>query len=217
MADQNSSGAPGGAEEKVVTTTPQEVTRVPLAEASDSALVVSIGRYRQEALAEVYRRHAGAVFGLAKRILNEQPLAEEIVQEVFLRLWNTPDRFDPERGSLRSFLLAQAHGRAVDALRSNTARRRREQNDARATAEAGYDLEHEVWDLAVAEGVRQALDVLPSEERQAIELAYWGGRTYREVASELGAPEGTVKSRIRSGLHRMRSALAEAGIPAWND
>jgi RNA polymerase sigma-70 factor, ECF subfamily len=189
----------------------------PLSEASDSALVVSIARYRQEALAEAYRRHGGAVYGLAKRILNEEAVAEEIVQEVFLRLWNTPDRFDPERGSLRSYLLAQAHGRAVDALRSNVARRRREESDARATAEGGYDLEHEVWDLAVADGVRDALQGLPSEERRAIELAYWGGRTYREVATALGTPEGTVKSRIRSGLHRMRKALAEAGIPAWTE
>jgi RNA polymerase sigma-70 factor (ECF subfamily) len=188
-----------------------------LSDASDSALVVAIARYRQEALAEAYRRHGGAVFGLAKRVLSEESVAEEIVQEIFLRLWNAPDRFDPERGSLRSYLLAQAHGRAVDALRSNTARRRREEADVRATAEAGYDLEREVWDLAMADGVRHALSVLSSEERRAIELAYWGGRTYREVAIVLGAPEGTVKSRIRSGLHRMRTALAEAGIPAWTE
>jgi RNA polymerase sigma-70 factor (ECF subfamily) len=92
------------------------------------------------------------------------------------------------------------------------ARRRREERDARATAEAGYDLEHEVWDLAVADHVKQAVAGLPEDERRAIELAYFGGRSYREVAVMLGAPEGTVKSRIRAGLKRMRPSLVDAGI-----
>lgn len=187
----------------------------PLSDVSDAALVVAIGRWRQEALAEAYRRHAGAVYGLARRVLNDSTLGEEIVQEVFLRLWNTPDRFDPERGSLRSFLLAQAHGRAVDLLRSDTARRQREEREARATAEAGYDIEHEVWDLAVADRLKEVLSTLPDDERKAIELAYWGGQTYREVAAALGAPEGTVKSRIRAGLRRMRGNLADVGSGTW--
>jgi RNA polymerase sigma-70 factor (ECF subfamily) len=182
-----------------------------LAEASDGTLVVSIGRFHEDALAEVYRRHAGAVFGLARRVLSDATTAEEIVQEVFLRLWNDPARFDPERGSLRSFLLAQTHGRAVDLLRSDSSRRNRETREARAAATAGYDIEHEVWDLAVADRVRQAIAVLPDDERQAIELAYFGGHTYREVAVKLGAPEGTVKSRIRVGLKRMRSTLVDIG------
>ena len=182
---------------------------VPLTDVSDSVLVLAIGRYRDDALAEAYRRHGGAVFALARRVLFDATRAEEVVQEVFLRLWNAPDRFDPERGTLRSFLLAQTHGRAVDVLRSETSRRNREERDARATAEAGYDLEHEVWDLAVADRVREALATLPVDERRAIELAYFGGRTYREVAAELGAPEGTVKSRIRVGLRRLREALGD--------
>ena len=97
-----------------------------LTEASDAALVVAIGRWRQDALAEAYRRHAGAVFGLASRVVSARTLAEEVVQEVFLRLWDTPDRFDPERGSLRSYLLAQCHGRSVDLVRSEQSRRTRE-------------------------------------------------------------------------------------------
>lgn len=175
-------------------------------------LVLSIARYDQEALAEAYRRHAGAVFGLARRLLIEQALAEEIVQEVFLRLWNDPTRFDPERGTLRSFLLTQAHGRAVDLLRADGARRRREERDAHRTAESGYDLEREIWDLTTSEHVRRSLDVLNDDERQAIEMAYFGGFTYREVASRLDQPEGTVKSRIRTGLKRLRQELAAAGI-----
>ena len=185
---------------------------IDLQDASDASLVVAIGRWRQDALAEAYRRHAGAVFALARRLLAEGSLAEEIVQEVFLRLWNNPDRFDPERGSLRSYLLAQAHGRAVDLLRSETSRRRREEREVRRTAEAGYDVELEVWDLAVADHVKEALATLPIEERRAIELAYFGGHTYREVAALLGQPEGTVKSRIRAGLRRLRGSLVEAGI-----
>jgi RNA polymerase sigma-70 factor (ECF subfamily) len=182
--------------------------------ASDAALVVAIGRWRQDALAEAYRRHGGAVFGLAQRVVGDRTLAEEVVQEVFLRLWNKPDRFDPERGSLRSFLLAQCHGRSVDLIRSESARRTREQREHRERAEAGYDLEHEVWDLAVGEQVREALAQLPIDERRAIELAYFGGHSYREVAELLGQPEGTVKSRIRSGLHRLRGGLTKAGIGA---
>lgn len=187
---------------------------IPLLDFSDGALVVAIGRWREDALAEAYRRHAGAVFGLARRVLNDPTRAEEIVQEVFLRLWNAPDRFDPERGSLRSFLLAQTHGRAVDLLRSETSRRDREQREARSAAEAGYDIEHEVWDLAVADRVKEALATLPDDERQAIQLAYFAGHTYREVATLLDAPEGTVKSRIRVGLKRMRGELSDIGVGA---
>jgi RNA polymerase sigma-70 factor, ECF subfamily len=178
---------------------------------SDAALVVAIGRYEQAALAEAYRRHAGAVFGLARRLLDDRGQSEEIVQEIFLRLWNEPHRFDPERGSLRSFLLAGTHGRAVDVLRSETSRRRREERDARVTVTPRYDVDLEVSDLALAEAVRTALGTLADDERRAIQLAYFGGRTYREVAEALGQPEGTVKSRIRTGLRRMRAELAAAG------
>jgi RNA polymerase sigma-70 factor (ECF subfamily) len=180
--------------------------------ASDAQLVVAIGRWRQEALAEAYRRHAGAVFALASRVLASKNLAEEVVQEVFLRLWHNAERFDPERGTLRSWLLAQSHGRAVDLLRSETARKGREEREHRGRAEAGYDLEHEVWDITVAEQVRDALGALPTEERKAIELAYFKGLTYREVATALEQPEGTVKSRIRAGLKRLREGLADAGL-----
>ena len=181
-------------------------------EVSDAQLVVSIARFSEVALAEVYRRHGGAVFGLAKRVLNNPTEAEDVTQEVFLRLWNQPDRFDAARGSLRSYLLAQTHARAVDAVRSSTSRRLREARQAMRTAEAGYDMQHEVWDLAVAEQVAGAMGELPVEERRAIELAYFDGHTYREVARLLGQPEGTVKSRIRNGMRRMRAALADRGV-----
>jgi RNA polymerase sigma-70 factor (ECF subfamily) len=183
-----------------------------LRETSDAALVVAVGRWREDALAEAYRRHAGAVYALARRVLKDAARAEEIVQEVFLRLWNHPERFDPERGALRPFLLAQAHGRAVDALRSESSRRRREERGAEERAEGGYDIEREVSDLAIAGQVKDAVRTLPDGERRAIELAYFGGLTYREVADRLGAPEGTVKTRIRAGLRRMRGTLVDSGI-----
>jgi RNA polymerase sigma-70 factor (ECF subfamily) len=181
-------------------------------EVSDAQLVISIARFSEVALAEAYRRHGGAVYGLAKRVLSNPTEAEDVTQEVFLRLWNQPDRYDAARGSLRSFLLAQAHARAVDAVRSSSSRRARESRDALRTAEAGYDMQHEVWDLAVAEHVAGAMGELPEEERRAIELAYFDGHTYREVAQLLGQPEGTVKSRIRNGMRRMRATLADRGV-----
>lgn len=179
---------------------------------SDASLVTAIGRFHPEALAEAYRRHSGAVHGLARRILQDPALAEETTQEIFLRLWDRPEKYDPDRGSLRSFLLAHAHGRSVDLIRAESSRRTRQDNQARLTAEAGPSLEDEVWEMALAEHVRAALTSLTDSERQAIELAYFGGHTYRDVAQLLGEPEGTIKSRIRSGLKRLRGTLAAAGV-----
>lgn len=184
----------------------------PLEDLGDAQLVVLVGRYGDAALAEVYRRHGRAVYGLARRVLGDASEAEDVTQEVFLHLWRDPSRFDPARGALRTFLLTQAHGRAVDVVRSRSARAQREARDARATAHASYDIEREVSDMALAEQVADALDALPADERAAIDLAYFGGHTYREVATLLSAPEGTVKSRIRHGLQKMRSALTEGGV-----
>ena len=171
-----------------------------------------MGRSSQEALAEAYRRHSRAVYGLARRILRDDSLAEEITQEVFLRLWNGPEKFDASRGSLRSFLLAHTHGRSVDLIRSETARRTREDTDARLESGSGRSIEEEVWDMALADYVKDALSALAVDERRAIELAYFGGHTYRETAEILGEPEGTIKSRIRSGLKRLHGPLTAAGV-----
>lgn len=179
---------------------------------SDEALAIAIARYEQLALAEAFKRHAGAVFALARRLLVDRAKAEEVVQEVFLRLWNDPTRFDPARGSLRGYLLVDTHGRAVDLLRSDTSRREREERDARRMAASSYDLELEVGDLVVSQKVRGALEQLPEGERAAIEVAYFGGFTFREVAARLDLPEGTVKSRIRSGLRRLHRELVAAGV-----
>lgn len=184
---------------------------VDLTQASDAVLVMAISRWDEAALAEVYHRHARPVFSLARRVLGEQGAAEEVVQEVFLRLWNEPQRFDPDRGRLRTYLLAQCHGRSVDRVRSDVARRRREDNESRAERNRPRprSLDEEVIELIANERVRAAVELLPADERAAIQLAYFGGRSYREAAAELGQPEGTVKSRIRAGLGRLRETLAE--------
>jgi RNA polymerase sigma-70 factor (ECF subfamily) len=179
---------------------------------SDEQLVVAIARSREDALAEAYRRHGGAVFGLAKRVTGSVKDAEDITQDLFVRLWSEPERYDAARGSLRTFLLNRTHGRAVDVVRARTSRETREERDARETASAPYDLERQVWDLALADLVSRALDSLPEEERRSIELAYFDGRSYREVAVLLAEPEGTIKSRIRNGLRRMRASLREHGV-----
>jgi RNA polymerase sigma-70 factor (ECF subfamily) len=179
---------------------------------SDAALVVAIGRFDESALRELYDRHGGAVFALARRLLNSRTLAEEVAQEIFLRLWNRPERFDPDRGTLRSFLLADTHGRSIDLLRSEAARRERETKEGRMAPTPSFNLESEVLANVQAETVRNALAELSDGERNAIELAYFGGYTYREVAEQLGEPEGTVKSRIRTGMKRLRGHLASAGV-----
>jgi RNA polymerase sigma-70 factor (ECF subfamily) len=187
-------------------------------QASDASLVLGVARWHQSALAEIYRRHAGAVHALARRVIRSDPAAEEVTQEVFLDLWRGPERFDPQRGTLRSYLLARTHGKSVDFVRAEIARRAREDRTSREIVSAGYDIDREVWDMAVADQVKEALRSLPDDLRVPIELAYFGGRTYREVAEMLEEPEGTVKSRIRSGLKRLRASLAERGVaPAGAD
>ncbi len=183
-----------------------------LTEASDTVLVLAIGRWNQEALAEAFRRFAGSVFAVANKILRDEGAASEITHDAFVWLWHEPDHFDPERGGLRAYLLNFAHSRAVDRLRSERRRAKREENDARADSATSYDVEREVWALTLVSKVREAVAALPEGERRVIECAYFGGYTYRETADILGEPEGTVKSRIRSGLRRLETTLVEAGV-----
>jgi RNA polymerase sigma-70 factor (ECF subfamily) len=164
-----------------------------------------------EAMRSLYRIYGGELFGFANRSLGDRGLAEEIVQEVFLRLWEHPERFDGIRGSLRAFLLMETHARSVDRIRAEERRRQREER-AHRDADTTYVLDLELRDLTVAEQIRQAVAELTDQEREAIELAYFGGKTYRQVAQLLEQPEGTIKSRIRTGLMRLRHRLLEQGI-----
>jgi RNA polymerase sigma-70 factor (ECF subfamily) len=179
---------------------------------SDAALVVAVGRFDESALATLYSRHGGAVFALSRRLLNRRDLAEEVTQEIFMRLWTRPERFDADRGTLRSFLLSDTHGRSVDLLRSELARKAREEREGRLAPAPAKDVEGEVLSRVTNDKVRQALGALSENERSAIALAYFGGYSYRQVAEELGEPEGTIKSRIRSGMKRLKGELAAAGV-----
>jgi len=183
-----------------------------MAELTDEALAVATAGGDHGALEAVYRRHGGAVLGLARRVLRNPALAEEVAQEVFVRFWRDPGRFDPERAPLRAFLLRDAHGRAVDFLRTEVARRAREEREQSQASDRVPGPEQEVWSSIRSERVRSALQKLPAEEREAVVLAFYGGLTYQEVARRLGEPEGTVKSRIRRGLERLRGPLLQEGV-----
>ena len=177
-------------------------------ELDDAELVVRIGRRDERALGEVLRRHRDPTIAFARRLVADDALAEDVAQEVFLRLWQQPERYDRQRGALRAFLLAQTHGRAIDRVRSETARRRREQRDAAVSEDRQHSAEEPVVGRAVADEVRRALAALSEQEQKAVELAYFDGHSYREVARMLDLPEGTVKGRIRSALSKLRESLA---------
>lgn len=172
----------------------------------DCEIVAGIADGRTDALSTAYTRHSRAVFELARSVVVQRPLAEEVVQDVFLRLWNEPDRYDAARGSLRAYLLTITYGRSVDLARSEGARRRREEREARL-AGRGAPAGPPEAELADAHEVRAAMQQLRTGEREAIALAYFLGYSYREVAAKLGVPEGTIKNRIRKGLARLREEL----------
>jgi RNA polymerase sigma-70 factor (ECF subfamily) len=174
--------------------------------AEDAALVAGVVDGDQTALESIYRNYGGAVKFVARKVLKDDALAEDVVQDVFVSFWKAPAKFDADRGSLRTYLLTIAHRRAVDVVRSEEARTRRQ--DATSLEET-VDLEHEVWVRNQSEKVREAVAGLGEDERKAISLAYFGGLTYVEVAKQLDEPEGTVKSRIRSGMKKLSTALAE--------
>ena len=176
---------------------------------TETDLVAAISAGDETALKAVYDHHGGAVYGLALRITKNSSLAEDVTQEVMLRLWRNPEKFEPGRGTLRTYLMTQAHGRSVDIIRSESSRRTRENNEARMAAKTRLPAADEaVIDMQVAEEVRSALSQLDPTQRKAIELAYYGGYSYREVAEMLSQPEGTVKSRIRAGLKRLHEHLS---------
>jgi len=178
----------------------------------DPDLVDAVAARDGGALEILFHRHAAAVAGVARRITGSQARAEEVLQEVFLRLWRAPERYDATRGTLRSFLLIDANARAIEFVRSESARRDREVRDGRRPGAPTPSVERVVWERSVAGHLADALDALPTGEREAIELAYYGGYTYREVADRLGQPEGTVKSRIRAGLHRLHDRLVAVDV-----
>jgi RNA polymerase sigma-70 factor (ECF subfamily) len=181
-------------------------------------LLARVAAGDDRALAIVYDRHAAMVFGLARRVTHDDQIADDVVQEVFSHFWRRPDRVDLSRGTLRAYLGVLAHRRAVDEVRRAVRRDRlvtRSATDAPAAQDGHEDVVVEAgtsrWR---ADRIRSILDRLPSDQREAVELAYFGGRTYRQVADELGIPEGTAKSRLRMGLARLREAITPDDM-AW--
>jgi RNA polymerase sigma-70 factor (ECF subfamily) len=163
------------------------------------------------ALRDVYDQYASFVYGIAVRVIGDHRAAEDVSQDVFVSFWERPAAFDPARGSLRTWLGTLSHRRAVDHVRREEARRRRAEREA-ARALPVPDVEEMATALLTAERVRVALDVLPEEQRRAVQLAYFGGKTYRQVAETLWIPEGTAKSRLRLALRRIADVLdAEGG------
>lgn len=174
-------------------------------------LIRAAGRGDQGAFAELYDATAGLVHGIVLRVVRDPAQTEEVVQEVFVELWRLAPRFDSARGTVTAWAATIAHRRAVDRVRSEQASRTRVERES-ANAVRDHDMVSEpVVDRAFADferrRVRRALDRLTEMQRQAIELAYFGGHTYREVAVLLGEPEGTIKTRIRDGMIRLRDEL----------
>lgn len=163
-----------------------------------------------DALAEVYDRWAGHVHGLAMRVTADHALAEDVTQDVFVHLWERPEAFDPHQGTLRSWLCMLAHRRSVDHIRRRIARSQRQVLSADVTDHSGVD--ESVILETEAKVVREAVRALPEAQLDAVLLAYFGGRTYREVAQELGIPEGTAKSRLRAALSSLADRLEAQGI-----
>ena len=168
-----------------------------------------------DALGELYDQFGGFVYGLAARVIGCRTAAEDVTQEVFLSLWEKPEQFDPERGRLRTFLGTLAHRRAVDYVRREEAKRRRADREAQF-ARTVPDVDEMAMALVAAERVREAVEMLAPEQRQAIQLAYFGGRTYRQVADQLGIPEGTAKSRLRLGLKHIAEVLEAQGVELFS-
>ncbi len=184
-----------------------------LAHLSDEALVALVARSDESALGELYDRIGGLAYGLAYRVLRDEALAEDAVQEAFLGLWRSAGSFVPERAKASTWVLTLVHRRAVDLVRREQRRRAEplDQSEGPATESA----ESDAWLRFERERVQAALAQLPDQQREAIELAYYGGFSQSELAERLGQPIGTIKSRMFSGLARLRELLDDEAERAW--
>ncbi len=186
---------------------------------TDRELVARLAAGDGAALRAVYDEYVGLVFGLARRVLCDDTMAEDVTQEVFVYVWQQPERYDPTRGTLRSWLGLLAHRRAVDRVRAEVRRARGETRlDTEPVAGADDEVDEELSRAWLAGRIQAALAQLPVEQREAVVLAYYGGRTYRQVAAELAIPEGTAKSRLRLALAKLDELLQPLigqDAPAW--
>ena len=179
----------------------------------DDELVELVAQKDAGALEALYERYGRAAYSLARRILTEETLAQDVVQEVFLSLWRDARRFDAGRGTVATYLLSMTHHRAVDVVRREENLRRWRTSDEGLELEADpkVRVEDEVLTSERRAEVRAALKELPAAQREALLLAYFGGYTQREVAALVGVPLGTVKTRMAAGMRKMKEALRDAG------
>jgi RNA polymerase sigma factor (sigma-70 family) len=179
----------------------------------DGQLVELVAQKDAGALEALYERYGRAAYSLARRILTEETLAQDVVQEVFLSLWRDARRFDAGRGTVATYLLSMTHHRAVDVVRREENLRRWRSSDEGLELEPDPKarVEDEVEASERRAEVRAALGELPAAQREALLLAYFGGYTQREVAALVGVPLGTVKTRMAAGMRKMREALQDAG------
>lgn len=180
-------------------------TTLSAANERDAELASGVAARDRSSLELLFKEHGAAVKGVAWRVLRDESLAEDIVQETFVTFWDSPEKYDPSRGTIRTFLLTIAHRKAVDVVRSEVARSRREE---KPPDPVHVDVEEEVWTRDLSDTVRNALNSLAEGEREAITMAYYGGLSYVQVAERLDLPEGTVKSRIRAGMKKLSVALS---------
>ena len=178
-------------------------------------VIQRVGRGDQAAFAELYDATAPLVHGVVLKVVRDPSQTEEVVQEVFVELWRVAPRFDASKGTVASWVATIAHRRAVDRVRSEQASRNRVERELNKVEPAADVVSETVIDVDHADferrRVRRALDRLTAMQRQALELAYFGGYTYREVAVLLDVPEGTIKTRIRDGMIRLRDELGASG------
>ena len=182
---------------------------------SDEAVVALMARSDDDALAELYDRFGGVAYGLARRVLRDDALAEDAVQEAFLAAWRSAPRFVPERAKASTWLLTLVHRRAVDVVRRED--RRRGDSLDKVGEPAGESAEDTAWLRFERERVQTALRQLSDQQREVLELAYYGGFTQSELADRLGQPLGTIKSRMFAGLGRLRELLTplETESESW--
>jgi RNA polymerase sigma-70 factor, ECF subfamily len=187
--------------------------RRPEEDSADVDLLRRIRAGERAAVDDLYQRFRRPAYALARRVLADDGLAEDVLQDVFVSVWRDPAAFDRARGSVASWLLAMVHHKAVDSVRREEAQRRcraRADDDLVLSAPtSARDVEEDAVTRMVSERVRLALGVLPSLQREALTLAYYGGYTQREVAALTGAPLGTVKTRMLAGMRRLREELGE--------
>ncbi len=177
---------------------------------SDEALVALVARGDEPALAELYDRVGRVAFGLAFRVLRDERHAEDAVQEAFLTVWRTAASFRAERAKASTWILTLVHRRAVDLVRREERRRTEPLTDEPALESAAESTEEAAWLRFERERVQSALRQLPDVQREAIELAYYGGFSQSELAERLGVPLGTIKSRMFAGLARLRELLEDS-------